>query len=368
VVPLHDPSLGLHKASSPDVPANIESQHREGEAKPPVCRIQEGERSMKISQSAVPVFNPDPNDATKCDLCGQRKESVRPRTLITVGSQSATVRTKFCDECAATVESGIDLPIAEPTHIILLEKPITSAQAEQVTQDLVEEAAKRDLPRIVEKYRAIENQTGKRVQVCIADYDETTYNFLHLGTGWAHSFWQMVNDATARKLRDEGFLVRIVNLDLDDYMEWLAQENLHDSSAARARFAAAIADREMGIKSEVRDEWYGDEASTEAPKEQVQTDMPCDLPKRHRRMRSTTMSIVTVAIVVVLTAFVAAYNSPALNRSREIAVAQSPEIRRAIPVESEISRAIPVQRAPPKIDRPPESMAFSPSGRARSDL
>ena len=41
--------------------------------------------------------------ALKCDMCGQHKESVRPRGVITVGLKSGTVRTKFCDECAATV-------------------------------------------------------------------------------------------------------------------------------------------------------------------------------------------------------------------------------------------------------------------------
>jgi hypothetical protein len=153
-----------------------------------------------------------------------------------------------------------------------------------------------------------------------------------------------------------------VNLDLDDYMAWLARENLHDSSTARAKFAAAIADREMGIKSEVRDEWYSDEASTEAPKEQVQADMRCDLRKRRRRIRSTTTSIVAVAIVVALAAFVAAYNSPAPNPPSAIAVAQSPEIRRAIPVEPEIRKAIPVQAMEPKIHR--RSMAFTIPGRA----
>jgi len=55
----------------------------------------------------------------------------------------------------------------------------------------------------------------------------------------------MLNQAAARRLREEDFLVRFVSLDLDDYMEWLAGQNLHDSSASRERFAAAIADWEM---------------------------------------------------------------------------------------------------------------------------
>jgi uncharacterized protein YlaI len=43
----------------------------------------------------------------KCDLCGQHKESVRQRKVITVGMKSGSVRTKFCDECAATVTSWL---------------------------------------------------------------------------------------------------------------------------------------------------------------------------------------------------------------------------------------------------------------------
>jgi hypothetical protein len=116
-----------------------------------------------------------------------------------------------------------------------------------VTRHLVENAVEDDLPSPLEKYRAIEKRSGRRVQVCITDYDETTYKFLNIGTEWTHSFWRKVNEATARRLRHEGFLVRFVSLDLNDYMEWLARENLHESSEARERFAAAIADWEMGI-------------------------------------------------------------------------------------------------------------------------
>ena len=200
--------------------------------------------------------SPDPYDATRCDMCRQCQESVRPRTVSTVGKNSGTVRTKFCDHCAAVVtkwlkgENTIERP-PEDTITVATDKPLTPAQGEQVTQSLAEGEADRDLPRLVEKYRAIEKQSGKRVQVCIADYDEITYNFLHLGTGWTHGFWRMVNDATARKLREQGFLVRFVSLDLDDYMAWLVRKHLHDSSTAREQFAAAIADSEMGLKSAV---------------------------------------------------------------------------------------------------------------------
>jgi hypothetical protein len=44
----------------------------------------------------------------KCDRCGQHKESVRSRKMITVGLQSGTVRWQFCDECAATVADAAE--------------------------------------------------------------------------------------------------------------------------------------------------------------------------------------------------------------------------------------------------------------------
>jgi uncharacterized protein YlaI len=44
--------------------------------------------------------SPDPHDASKCDLCGQRTESVRQRRVASIGLQSRRVQTKFCYECA----------------------------------------------------------------------------------------------------------------------------------------------------------------------------------------------------------------------------------------------------------------------------
>ncbi len=51
--------------------------------------------------------SPDPYDETKCDSCGERTETVRQRKLITIGTNSGTVRAKFCDECAARLQSEL---------------------------------------------------------------------------------------------------------------------------------------------------------------------------------------------------------------------------------------------------------------------
>ncbi len=41
--------------------------------------------------------------AAKCDKCGEHKQSVRSRRVITVGLKSGSVRTRFCNECAAMI-------------------------------------------------------------------------------------------------------------------------------------------------------------------------------------------------------------------------------------------------------------------------
>jgi hypothetical protein len=42
-----------------------------------------------------------------CDLCDRYKKDVRQRKVITVGMKSGTLRTKFFDECAATVANWL---------------------------------------------------------------------------------------------------------------------------------------------------------------------------------------------------------------------------------------------------------------------
>jgi hypothetical protein len=87
--------------------------------------------------------------------------------------------------------------------------------------------------------------------------------------------------------------------------------------------------------------------------------------KRDRCMRSTATTLIAVAVAA-LAGFVGGYNSRAAKHPADIAVAPSPEIRRAIPVEPEIRRAIPVepeirkaipvQTREPEVDRRSRSM------------
>ena len=145
---------------------------------------------------------------------------------------------------------------------------------------------------------------------------------------------------------------------MDEYMAWLARKNLHDSSTARAQFAVAIADWEMGIKSVVPTP--GSEPNSETPKRQAPADMRCDIRKRDRwtRLRKTTIIPVAVAALAGLGG---GYISRAPNHAAG-AVARLPEIRRAIPVEPEIRKAIPVHTEQPcwRNPKPPPTQKLRP--------
>jgi hypothetical protein len=89
--------------------------------------------------------------------------------------------------------------------------------------------------------------------------------------------------------------------------------------------------------------------------------------KRDRGTRSTITTMIAVAVVA-LAGFVGGYNSRAAKHPADIAVAPSPEIRRAIPVEPEIRRAIPepqirkaipMQAREPEVDRRSRSRALA---------
>ena len=71
-------------------------------AREPVWESREMLRLVKLVEKQL-FPKPHATAAMKCDMCGGHKESVCQRKVITVGLKSGTVRTKFCDECAATV-------------------------------------------------------------------------------------------------------------------------------------------------------------------------------------------------------------------------------------------------------------------------
>jgi len=84
-------------------------------------------------------------------------------------------------------------------------------------------------------------------------------------------------------------------------------------------------------------------ATVAAAAEKIRAGASCPDKQTHERdrwMRLMKMTIIPVAVAA-LAAFVGGYNSRAPNHPADIAVAQSPEVRRAIPVE--IRRAIPVE-------------------------
>jgi hypothetical protein len=69
--------------------------------------ITEADRSVTHIMLPSEHDAPDPYDMTKCDECGQHKQTVRSRRVITVGLKSGTLRWKFCDECVATLRKSL---------------------------------------------------------------------------------------------------------------------------------------------------------------------------------------------------------------------------------------------------------------------
>jgi hypothetical protein len=132
-------------------------------------------------------------------------------------------------------------------------------------------------------------------------------------------------------------------------MAWLARENLHDSSTARSLFAAAKADLEMEIKSAVpavpisepRKETPTLQASAKPRGETPTPQAKADMSRKRDRWTRLTKTIVIPVAVVSLAGLVGGYKIHAPNRPVDIALARSPEVRRAIPVE--VRRAIPVE-------------------------
>lgn len=112
-----------------------------------------------------------------------------------------------------------------------------------------------------------------------------------------------------------------------------------------------------------RDECATTVAATPRKQGQAITALTSKLTLRDRWMRLTKMTIIPVAVAA-LAGFVGGYNSRAPNHPVEVAVARSPEIRRAIPVEPEIRKAVPVQTRKPQVNRRSDSMAFISPGSA----
>ena len=76
-----------------------------------------------------------------------------------------------------------------------------------------------------------------------------------------------------------------------------------------------------------------------------------DKPTRKRGGWIVSVTSIIAVAIAGLAGFVGGYNIRALNHPAEMAVARSPEIRRAIAVEPEIRKAIPVHRVLPSCAR-----------------
>jgi len=89
--------------------------------------------------------------------------------------------------------------------------------------------------------RLILDQVGsaRPASVRLTDYeDEPCYFFLHPGAEWGFEYQRMVTRAVQRILKRDGVTVRLKTIRLADYVDWLAENGLENSTETRARFIA----------------------------------------------------------------------------------------------------------------------------------
>lgn len=73
----------------------------------------------------------------------------------------------------------------------------------------------------------------------LSDYaDEETFKFLLPKPGWAFEEWHAVNTEVASLLRDEGFNVQLVRLEMGEYIDWLARYKLNNTPQNRAQYVS----------------------------------------------------------------------------------------------------------------------------------
>ena len=74
----------------------------------------------------------------------------------------------------------------------------------------------------------------------LTDYtDAETFQFWLPRADWTFAEWRAVNQECARQLRQWGFQVKLVHLDMAAYLDWLAGKKLSNSPENRATFAAS---------------------------------------------------------------------------------------------------------------------------------
>jgi hypothetical protein len=73
----------------------------------------------------------------------------------------------------------------------------------------------------------------------LSDYaDAETFNFLLPGNGWTFDQWHAVNTQVADQLRSLGFNVRMVKLDMVQFMDWLVRYGLKNNPQNRAQYVS----------------------------------------------------------------------------------------------------------------------------------
>ncbi|MBI4661506.1 MAG: hypothetical protein HY735_22010 [Verrucomicrobia bacterium] len=80
---------------------------------------------------------------------------------------------------------------------------------------------------------------GRPGLIPLTDYaDEQTYDFLLVNPGWTFAQWRAVNWEVARQLRERGYRVQLVRVEMAEFFDWLAEFKLPNTPANRAQFVA----------------------------------------------------------------------------------------------------------------------------------
>lgn len=81
------------------------------------------------------------------------------------------------------------------------------------------------------------NRFGRPSLIPLTDYaDELTYDFLLVNPGWTFTEYRAVNQEVARQLEALGYRVRLVRVEMAEFFNWLAKNQLPNTTANRAQF------------------------------------------------------------------------------------------------------------------------------------
>ena len=90
---------------------------------------------------------------------------------------------------------------------------------------------------ILEEAKELGHEETKLIP--LTDYaDEATYRFLLPNSRWTFAKWRAVNIEVAGQLRDLGYNVTLVPLEMGEYIDWLVRFQLKNTPQNRAQYVS----------------------------------------------------------------------------------------------------------------------------------